>query len=642
MTLKALNQYGKGFQLKVLGSLLTDRKFLTNVRDVIREDYFDSDTHKWVVKQVVEYFDKYNTNITMDVLKVELQKVSNEVLKVALKEELRNSYQASQSDLEYVQEEFTTFCKNQEMKAAILESADLLKDGDYDGIRSRIDHAMKAGTDKNIGHDYNKDIETRYREDYRPTIPTPWPILNEGIQGGWGSGDLVTVFGNPGGGKCVDYNTEIEIKYPEYHLELKNNTGKEFTLSFEPWEEFTIDGAHLFGWQVDSLLNSSTLSKTTKQSRVKIGNLFTQLGIEPYQNNTHPVTWDLKVNTPYGYKSIDVLFTTEKQVQTTTYFTNGKTLTTSNHHLLRRIDGEWIKVEDINIGNQIETKSGITKVRKKVKKDKQKVLYDMTVRDVHCYYSNEIVSHNSWTMVAAAAHAVKMGYNVNFYTLELGEDYVGKRFDCYFTGYSIDEVNNHRKQVQDQVDSLKGKLIVKEYPPKSASINTIKAHIQKCVDMDHKPDLVIIDYVDYLKAPSRGKFNERKDEIDNVFIATKGLAKELKIPVLTPSQVNRTGARDTVIEGDKAAGSYDKTMVADICLSLSRQKEDKVLGTGRVHMMKNRYGQDGMTYNVKMDTNNGHIEFEGELEEDEYSDDALNKPKYNLDKDQMQKLFNKP
>ena len=50
--------------------------------------------------------------------------------------------------------------------------------------------------------------------------------------------------------------------------------------------------------------------------------------------------------------------------------------------------------------------------------------------------------------------------------------------------------------------------------------------------------------------------------------------------------------------------TYNKMMVADICLSLSRQKEDKVLGTGRVHVMKNRYGQDGMTYNVKMDTNN--------------------------------------
>ena len=421
MTLQKLNLYGKGFQLKVLGSLLTDKTFLLNVRDVLRDDYFDSDAHKWIVNQTVSYFDKYHTTITMDVLKVELQKVENDVLQVALKEELRNSYQASQDDLKYIQDEFATFCKNQEMKGAILASADLLKDGDFDGIRNMIEKAMKAGMDKNIGHEYNIDVETRYRVDYRPTIASPWPILNDAIQGGWGPGDLIIMFGNPGGGK-------------------------------------------------------------------------------------------------------------------------------------------------------------------------------------------------SWTMVAAGAHAVKLGYKVNFYTLELGEDYVGKRFDCYLTGYSIDEVNKHRKEVEKIVSGLKGRLIVKEYAPKMATVNTIKSHIQKCIDMGHKPDLVIIDYVDYLRAPSKGKYAERKDEIDDVFIATKGLAKELKIPILTPSQVNRMGAKDNIIEGDKAAGSYDKMMVADLCLSLSRQKEDKVLGTGRVHVMKNRYGQDGMTYNVTMDTNNGHIEFQGKAE----------------------------
>ena len=445
MTLKSLQAYGKGFQLKVLGALLTDKSFLLNVRDVLHDHYFDDDTHKCIINQIKDYFDKYHTNITMDVLKVELQKLDNDVLRVALKEELRNSYQASQDDLEYVQEEFLGFCKNQEMKQAILASADLLKEGDFDGIRNRVEKAMKAGMDKNIGHEYNKDVETRYRTDYRPTIPSPWSILNDGIQGGFGPGDLGIIFGNPGGGK-------------------------------------------------------------------------------------------------------------------------------------------------------------------------------------------------SWTMVAIAAHAVKLGYKVNYYTLELGEDYVGKRFDCYFTGYSIDEVNKHRKEVQAHVDSLKGKLIVKEYAPKSATVNTIKSHIQKCIDMDHKPDMVIIDYVDYLRAPSKGKFSERKDEIDDVFIATKGLAKELKVPILTPSQVNRMGAKDSVIEGDKAAGSYDKMMVADICLSLSRQKEDKVLGTGRVHVMKNRYGQDGMTYNVKMDTNNGHIEF---LEKTDAADllEDDSKPKFTISREAMAKLL---
>jgi len=446
MTLKSLHQFGKGFQLKVLGSLLTDKGFLLNVRDVLSDSYFDADSHKWIINQICDYYDKYHTTVTMDVLKIELQKLENEVLQVALKEELRNSYQATTDDLEYVQEEFTKFCKNQEMKAAILDSADLLKDGDFDGIRNLVEKAIKAGMDKNIGHEYNKDIETRYRVDYRPTVPSPWPILNDGIQGGFGPGDLGIVFGSPGGGK-------------------------------------------------------------------------------------------------------------------------------------------------------------------------------------------------SWTMVAIAAHAVKMGYKVNFYTLELGEDYVGKRFDCYFTGYSIDEVNKHRKDVEKHVNNLKGKLIVKEYPPKGASVNTIKAHVQKCVDIEHKPDLIIIDYVDYLKAPSRGRNTERKHEIDDVFIATKGLAKDLKIPILTPSQVNRMGARDSIIEGDKAAGSYDKMMVADICLSLSRQKEDKVLGTGRIHVMKNRYGQDGMTYNIKMNTNNGQIEFLEETSAADLLNDDSNSS--GVDRATVNKIFEK-
>jgi len=99
------------------------------------------------------------------------------------------------------------------------------------------------------------------------------------------------------------------------------------------------------------------------------------------------------------------------------------------------------------------------------------------------------------------------------------------------------------------------------------------------------------------------------------------------------------GAKDDVIEGDKAAGSYDKMMVADICISLSRKKEDKVLGTGRFHFMKNRYGPDGTTYNIKMDTNNGHIDIEGEASTEDTS--GSGKPMYNLSQEAMQKIFDK-
>ena len=190
MTLQKLSQYGKPFQVKVLGSLLTDKAFLLTVRDTLQEEYFDADSHKWILQEIVQYFDKYHTTITMDVLKIKLTKIENDVLKTAVKEELRHSYQASQSDLEYIQEEFTTFCKNQKLKQALMDSADLLNAGDYDSIRGMIEQALKAGMDKNIGHEYLKDIESRYREDYRPTIPTPWKVINDNLQGGMGPGDL--------------------------------------------------------------------------------------------------------------------------------------------------------------------------------------------------------------------------------------------------------------------------------------------------------------------------------------------------------------------------------------------------------------------------------------------------------------------
>ena len=98
------------------------------------------------------------------------------------------------------------------------------------------------------------------------------------------------------------------------------------------------------------------------------------------------------------------------------------------------------------------------------------------------------------------------------------------------------------------------------------------------------------------------------------------MARELKMPVWTVSQVNRAGAKDDVIEGDKAAGSYNKIMIADFAMSLSRKRQDKVNGTGRIHIMKNRFGADGMTYSSQVNTHNGTIL----IDQNEIAEDQLN------------------
>jgi hypothetical protein len=189
-----------------------------------------------------------------------------------------------------------------------------------------------------------------------------------------------------------------------------------------------------------------------------------------------------------------------------------------------------------------------------------------------------------------------MGFNVVYYTLELGEDYVGRRFDAYFTKIPANEITMHKDRVEEVMTKLPGNLIIKEFPPGKASLSTLESHIQKCEDLGTKIDLVVIDYVDLLKSKKLSR--ERKEEIDDIYTSTKGLARELDIPIWSASQVNRQGAQDEIIEGHKAAGSYDKMMITDFAASISRRVKDKQTGVGKWHIMKNRYGMDGLTYNA--------------------------------------------
>jgi replicative DNA helicase len=303
MTLSSIDEYGPQFQTKVISSLLTHKDFLINIYDILDPEMFGKDAHKWIIKEISSYYQKYHTSPSMDVLKTEIKKISNEVLQIAVKEQLREAYKASIEDTEYVQEEFSTFCKNQQLKKALLSSVDLLKAGDYDSIKSMIENAMKAGQDKNIGHEYNKDIESRYRIDQRNPVPCPWIEINDLLQGGLGIGDFGLIFGNPGGGK-------------------------------------------------------------------------------------------------------------------------------------------------------------------------------------------------SWALVALGGFAVENGYNVFHYTLELSEDYVGRRYDAFFTRTPVNKILENRDRVENIIPNLPGQLIIKEFPTGKATINTVESHIKKVISLGIQPDLIIIDYVD--------------------------------------------------------------------------------------------------------------------------------------------------
>lgn len=406
-----LSSYGYSFQIKVITALFTDKMFLQQIADILSPGYFESDANNWIITTILEYHKEYKTTPTLEVMKVKLDDVEHDVLKEQIKAHLKDAWKYTEADdLQFIKQQAIDFCKNQEIKKAILTSVDLLKHGRYEDIKAKIDNALKAGGDKDIGHDYMTSIDMRYTEAVRFTKETPWEVINELTDGGLGKGEL-GVFVAPAG-----------------------------------------------------------------------------------------------------------------------------------------------------IGK-------------------------------------------SWGLINIGANAVKKGLTVIHYTLELNEAYVGLRYDSVITGIANQNLKHYQSQVKEELEKLDGELIIKYYPTKTVSVLGLRGHIEKCIMQGKKPDVVVVDYADLL----RGHGQEKRHELEGIYEDLRGMAGEYEIPIWTASQANRSALEEDVIGAEKISESYGKVMVADFVISLSRKVADKMAGTGRWHVIKNRFGPDGITLPSKMNTSNGQI-----------------------------------
>ena len=409
-----LSEYGYGFQVKVIAAMFTDRSFLQQIADIIQPDYFESDANSWLLEIIIAHFHEYKTPPSKDVLKVKVTEIGDDVLKTAILEQLKEVFRFMESDdLSFVKDEILKFCKNQEIKRAIMDSVGLLKMGNYDEIKNKIDGAMKAGADTNIGLDYKANISSRYAEASRHTITTGWDVVDDLMDGGLAPGELGVVMAPAGIGK-------------------------------------------------------------------------------------------------------------------------------------------------------------------------------------------------SWMLINIGANAMRAGHTVIHYTLELNENYVGQRYDSVLTGINAQTLKHHQDTVQEKMNSLRGDLIVKYFPTKSVGVMGLKAHLEKTIMLGKTPALVIVDYGDLLKINAK---KDKHEALEELYEELRGMAGEYDIPVWTASQAGRSALEEDVIEADKIASSYGKVMVADFLMSLSRKVEDKMSGTGRGHVIKNRFGPDGITLPSKINTNNGQFQF---------------------------------
>jgi replicative DNA helicase len=413
MTNENFNQFGPTFQSKIISSLLSDNKFIQTISDILEPAYFDSDANKWLTKEIAKYFMEFRKAPTLEVLKIKITQMDDDVLKVSIVENLKEAWRNIEAtDLEFVKQETLGFCKNQVIKESIMESVNLLEQKKYDEIKVIIDAAMKAGSERDLGHDYIISLEERLTDSVRNTLPTPWDAVTTVMDGGLGGGELGVLVAPAGIGK-------------------------------------------------------------------------------------------------------------------------------------------------------------------------------------------------SWCLQSLGAHLVRQGKTVVHYTLELNANYVGLRYDTVFSGITTSNVKFYQEEVQKVIDTLTGKLIIKYYPTRSATVNTIAAHLKQMEIQEIKPDVVIVDYADILKPTTF--YKEKRHSTGETYENLRGMAGEFNIPVWTASQANRSSLEEEVIDATKIAEDYSKVMTADFVMSVSRKVEDKIANTGRFHVIKNRFGIDGITFPAEINTNNGQI-----------------------------------
>ena len=209
-------------------------------------------------------------------------------------------------------------------------------------------------------------------------------------------------------------------------------------------------------------------------------------------------------------------------------------------------------------------------------------------------------------LVQVGAQALLAEKNVVHYTFELSEVATGLRYDSHLSEIPIGDLIERKEEVIEKYKDLDlGRLIIKEYPTGSASVVTIRNHIEKLALKNFKPDLLVIDYADIMR--STRSFDSLRHELKLIYEELRNLAMELKIPIWTASQANRSSAQSDIVGLENMSEAYGKAMVADVVLSLSRKAHEKADGAGRLFVAKNRAGRDGLIFPIKIDTAQSRI-----------------------------------
>jgi len=195
----------------------------------------------------------------------------------------------------------------------------------------------------------------------------------------------------------------------------------------------------------------------------------------------------------------------------------------------------------------------------------------------------------------AAANLVQ-GKNVLYITMEMAEERIAERIDANLLDIPINELPEFPKKIyEEKIDKLrvktKGHLIIKEYPTASVHSGHFRHLLSELkVKKKFKPDII---YVDYLNICGSSRL---KNNITNSYMYVKSIAEELRglaveanLPIVTATQVNRSGFTNSDPGLEDTSESFGLPATADFMFAMITNEALDDLGQIAIKQLKNRY-----------------------------------------------------
>lgn len=206
-----------------------------------------------------------------------------------------------------------------------------------------------------------------------------------------------------------------------------------------------------------------------------------------------------------------------------------------------------------------------------------------------------------------AFNTAMQGVKTCLFSLEMSSKDIAERFASMATPISIPSLRHgipddvQRMAYEKARDNLRT-LPIDTDDSTAITVSAMRAKARRSL-RGYERGIVIVDYLQLIQSPKSRRYDNRNNEIGEISRGLKVLAKELKVPVIALSQMNRAvenrADRKPMLSDLRESGSIEQD--ADIVMFLDRSRDEKEAerdnrpdkNCANVIVAKNRQGATG-------------------------------------------------